>query len=55
MGWIGKYQRRCDKCAPRDAWGGACGYNLSHDHLNSLDQQYKTVIFNYKARLKLGK
>ena len=41
---VGTAQRRCDKRAPGSAWGGACGYNLSHDQLSSVDQQYKTVI-----------
>ena len=31
-------QRRYDKRAPGSAWGGACGYNLSHDQLSSVDQ-----------------
>ena len=33
----GREQRRCDKRAPGSAWGGACGYNLSHDQLSSVD------------------
>ena len=36
----GTTQRRYDKRAPGSAWGGACGYNLSHDQLSSVDQQY---------------
>ena len=43
-------QRRYDKRAPGSARGGACGYNLSHDQLSSVDQQY-TNCDPYKARL----
>ena len=39
---------------PGSAWGGVCGYNLSHDQLSSVDQQY-TNCDPYKARLSLGK
>ena len=42
-------QRRYDKRAPGNAWGGACGYNLSHDQLSSVDQHY-TNCDPYKAR-----
>ena len=41
------YQR---KRAPGSARGGACGYNLSHDQLSSVDQQYKNCD-PYTARL----
>ena len=44
------YQRRCDKRAPGSVWEGACSYNLSHDQLSSVDQQY-TSCDPYKARL----
>ena len=46
---IGVVQRRYDKSAPGSARGGACGYNLSHDQLSSVDQQY-TNCDPYKAR-----
>ena len=42
-------QRRYNKRAPGSAWGGACGYNLSHDQLSSVDQHY-TNCDPYKAR-----
>ena len=44
-------QRRCNKRAPGSAWGGACGYKLSHDQLSSVDQQYKNCD-PYKATLQ---
>ena len=47
---LGGPQRRYDKRAPGSAWGGACGYNLSHDQLSLVDQQY-TNCDPYKARL----
>ena len=45
-------QRRYDKCAPGSAWGGACGYNLSHDQLSSIDQQNTNCDL---TKLGLGK
>ena len=46
----GSQSEEVRKRAPGSTWGGACGYNLSHDQLSSVDQQY-TNCDPYKARL----
>ena len=51
--YVDTTQRRYAKRAPGSAWGGACGYNLSHDQLSSVDPWIVSRVHELSMELTL--